>query len=70
MADSADSADSVIEIANRANLANSHKWVPVAIANGECLFCGEPVVLPRRWCDFNCMKDWERSECGGTGNQL
>lgn len=27
---------------------------------GYCLYCGEPVEKGRRWCDFDCMKSWEK----------
>jgi len=27
---------------------------------GRCLWCGEPVEAPRRWCDAGCRDDWER----------
>jgi len=29
---------------------------------GECLFCFEPLAPPRRWCDKDCMDDWQRSQ--------
>jgi hypothetical protein len=29
-------------------------------ATGECLFCGEPVTPPQRWCDSYCRDDWSK----------
>ena len=58
--DEADQAARSMEVIEKANLSHSHKYVPEAYATGECLFCGEPVTLPRRWCNFDCMRDWER----------
>lgn len=29
-------------------------------ATGSCLLCGEPVAIPRRWCDSTCRDEWER----------
>jgi len=26
---------------------------------GKCLWCDEPVADPRRWCDKECMEDYE-----------
>ena len=25
---------------------------------GECLWCGEPVESPRRWCNAECRDAW------------
>lgn len=27
---------------------------------GACLWCGEPLRHPLRWCDADCRDDWER----------
>lgn len=27
---------------------------------GQCLWCGAPLDPPRRWCDADCLNDWER----------
>lgn len=26
---------------------------------GRCLNCGEPVPAGRRWCDHDCLSDWQ-----------
>lgn len=31
-------------------------------ATGNCLFCGEPVEPPRRWCDAQCRDDYEAEQ--------
>lgn len=34
---------------------------PVAVAIGECLYCGENIAEPgRRWCNSDCRDYWER----------
>jgi hypothetical protein len=27
---------------------------------GQCLWCGERIKKPRRWCSVECRDDWER----------
>ncbi|TXF11919.1 DUF2116 family Zn-ribbon domain-containing protein [Pelomicrobium methylotrophicum] len=27
---------------------------------GACLWCGEKLAHPLRWCDEDCRDDWER----------
>lgn len=29
---------------------------------GNCLWCGEPLRAPLRWCDADCRDDWCRYE--------
>ncbi|WP_119352928.1 hypothetical protein [Azohydromonas sediminis] len=29
--------------------------------SGQCLWCGEPLRHPLRWCDVDCRDDWERA---------
>ena len=48
------------DIRLQTSLHQSRKDEPVEVATGECLFCGEAVAPPRRWCNFDCMTDWER----------
>jgi hypothetical protein len=33
---------------------------PEASPTGRCLWCGEPLPEPLRWCDAACRDDWER----------
>jgi hypothetical protein len=28
---------------------------------GACLWCGEPIEKPLRWCSVECRDDWERA---------
>lgn len=28
---------------------------------GGCLWCGEPLAEPLRWCSAECRDDWERA---------
>lgn len=57
--DDADATDRSMEMINKAHLSNSHRYVPTAIANGECLFCEAPLKPLQRWCDSDCRDDWE-----------
>ena len=58
--DKADMAARSIEMIEKDNLSHSHKYVPAAYAIGECLFCGEVVMPPRRWCNTYCRDGWEK----------
>ncbi len=58
--DEADATDRSMEMINKANLSNSHRWVPEAVPTGDCLFCGDVVMPPRRWCNSQCRDDWEK----------
>lgn len=33
---------------------------------GACLWCGEPLASPLRWCDEDCRDDWERAHSRRT----
>jgi hypothetical protein len=58
--DIADKAQAVSDMFLCLNLAGAHRPAPMPEATGECLFCGQPVVDGRRWCDVECRNDWER----------
>lgn len=30
-------------------------------SSGKCLWCETAVAEGRRWCDAECLEDWERS---------
>lgn len=65
MADIADVANDNLEseIKRALSLINSSE---VAKANGACLYCNEPLSLPRRWCDADCRDNWEKEQKNGT----
>ncbi len=58
--DDADKTERVMEIMSKANLSHSHRYVPTALAIGECLFCEAPLQPGKRWCDAECRDDWEK----------
>lgn len=60
MADEADNAMNTMETLDKAALYTSLRDVPDVEATGECLYCGEVVMPPRRWCNAYCRDDWER----------
>jgi hypothetical protein len=35
----------------------SHQEVPIT---GKCHYCQEPIEHPKRWCDQNCLHDWQK----------
>ena len=45
---------------NEIALNQSLRPVPKELFSGECFYCGEPVVYPRRWCNAACRDEWER----------
>lgn len=60
MADIIDKADELNETYLRAALAQRRTRAPEA--NGLCLNCDEPVAMGLRWCDKDCLGDWERRQ--------
>jgi hypothetical protein len=57
--DEADIADERIAIEMRRLLQLRRRAGPQP--TGRCLWCGEPVRPPLRWCDVSCRDDWERA---------
>lgn len=29
---------------------------------GACLYCGERLPIPMRWCDADCRNDWQEEQ--------
>jgi hypothetical protein len=58
--DDIDKAQRAAEHFNTVALNQSVRSVPTAVFTGECLYCGEPLEYPRRWCDKDCCAAWER----------
>jgi hypothetical protein len=57
--DEADTADLTITQALAAALRRRHATLP---AVGTCYSCADPVADGRRFCDADCLRDWERVE--------
>ena len=57
--DDADAADITAEQHLQRALARRQATLP---AVGQCYSCGEPVDAGRRFCDRDCMDDFERAE--------
>lgn len=60
-------------MADIADLAQEHieKHAPLTLqvrkpepppADGQCLFCDEPLAPGVRFCDTNCCRDWEHEQ--------
>lgn len=58
MADIVDQADAQNEMYLKAVLSRRKSGAPDP--NGACLNCLEPVVKGLRWCDKDCLADYER----------
>jgi hypothetical protein len=57
--DEADAADMTVEQTLAAALNRRHATLP---AVGQCYSCAEPVDDGRRFCDRDCLDDYERAE--------
>lgn len=60
MADIVDKADEQNEAYMAAMLRQRKRGAPEA--NGLCLNCEEPVAMGLRWCDKDCLSDWEKRQ--------
>lgn len=60
MADEIDKANDYAEIAREDAMAKRKPEGPVA--TGECLYCGERLPKPMRWCDASCRNDWQETQ--------
>jgi len=60
MADEIDKAEELNETYLRAALSQRRAGGPQA--NGLCLNCDEPVAIGLRWCDKDCLTDWEKRQ--------
>lgn len=61
MSDIIDNANDLVELTDSlAVKAIRNNLKPVAEYTGECLYCGEDVPSPRRWCDADCRDGWEK----------
>ncbi|GHT83188.1 hypothetical protein AGMMS49960_17550 [Betaproteobacteria bacterium] len=36
---------------------------------GACLYCGEPLDPPRRWCDAGCRDEWAYTQARRQAQQ-
>lgn len=60
MADDADLANDLIELQLQAKLKEATEK-PVPENDTEyCLNCGEKLTIKKRWCDSDCMIDYQR----------
>lgn len=63
MANEADQAAESEELFLQVSLAAARNaQVESPKPKGCCLNCDAPLEAPRRWCDKDCMEDWERAE--------
>jgi hypothetical protein len=59
MADIVDTANDLVALGEELALREIRAKKPEAVYTGECLFCGEPLESPRRWCDAEHRDRWE-----------
>ncbi len=59
MSDEADAADATVEQHLRDALTRRRTSLP---AVGQCYSCAEPVDGSRKFCDRDCLDDYERAE--------
>lgn len=57
--DESDAADATVEQHLKRALSRRHATLP---AVGTCYSCAELVDAGRRFCDADCLADWERVE--------
>lgn len=60
VSDILDSADLITELFLRSALSRKQPEGPRA--NGHCHFCQENIEWPNRWCDKDCLEDWEKEQ--------
>lgn len=59
MADIVDNANDLISLNEQLALKEIRAMKPEAVYTGECLFCGEELEPPKRWCDAEHRDRWE-----------
>jgi hypothetical protein len=63
MSDIIDNANDLVELTDAlAVKAIRSNLKPEAEATGECLWCCEELVAPKRWCDADCRDAWEKDK--------
>lgn len=60
MADEADRADEQQEELLRRRIAYLSSQTSGPDSTGACLNCGSKLPIGRRWCDHDCLADWEK----------
>lgn len=58
MSDEADMAQ--LHIEREVELTLRSRKQEVVAATGYCLNCDTPLAAGHRWCDHDCMTDWEK----------
>ena len=57
MSDDIDRANEYVQILTDVALSVRKPEGPAV--TGYCLNCDTPVDAPRRWCDFDCLSQWQ-----------
>jgi hypothetical protein len=57
--DIVDTANDLVALSEELALREIRSKKPEATYTGECLFCGDPLEEPRRWCDAEHRDRWE-----------
>lgn len=60
--DEADQANRLADLERESMIARARAAAanPSFGSTGECHSCGEPIPLPKRFCNSTCTQDWER----------
>lgn len=59
MSDIIDDANDLVAKTEELAIKEIRARKPEAVYTGECLFCGEELEEPRRWCDAEHRDRWE-----------
>lgn len=59
MSDIIDDANDLVAKTEELAIKEIRARKPEAVYTGECLFCGETLEEPRRWCDAEHRDRWE-----------
>lgn len=60
MSDNIDHAVELNDFMLKAQLTQRRDEPVIIGGKGYCLYCDEPVLGNRRWCDAQCRDDWQK----------
>lgn len=63
MADQFDLASTYEELERQSSLNRlENTKAPSPVSTGYCLYCGEELSDGRRWCNADCLDEWEKEQ--------
>lgn len=60
--DDADKSAAPVEAEVECRIMESRNAQPEALATGRCLNCDKRLARGKRWCDRDCLEDWQKRE--------